>query len=75
MIFVEFQGCVYSKHHRQRCDKSAMKLVVLFSLKTVESLENGMAMRRVSLLSSESPNSVDADAWYKQALKPFETVL
>ena len=31
---------VYIKRQRQRCDNSVTMLVILFSLKTVESLEN-----------------------------------
>ena len=33
-------GPIYTKRQRQRCDNSAMTLAILFSLKTVESLEN-----------------------------------
>ena len=33
---------VYIKHRRQRCDNSAMILAALFSLETMESLENGL---------------------------------
>ena len=34
------QGPVYTKRQRQCCDNSAMTLAILFSLKSVESLEN-----------------------------------
>ena len=35
-------GPVYTKHQRQGCNHSAMTLVILFSLKSVESTENGL---------------------------------
>ena len=51
----------------------------MFSLKTIKSLENALqphsgvtplfSMRTVSLASSQSCRSVDADAWYKRGLK------
>ena len=57
---------------------SAMTLAILFSLKTIESLQNGVAtyfqatplfsMRTVSLVSSQSCCSVDADAQCKRGL-------
>ena len=66
----EGQGPVYTKRHRQCCDSSAMMLVVLFSLKITQSLQNGIAthfqvtpllsMRTESLGSSESSQSSDA---------------
>ena len=34
---------IYTKRPRQHCDNSAMTLGILFSLKTVESLQNGVA--------------------------------
>ena len=37
---VHAQGPVYTKRQRQLCDNVAMTLVILFSLKTMESLEN-----------------------------------
>ena len=56
-----------------------MKLVTLFSLNSVESLENGLqshfevtplfSMRTESLTSLQSCRSVDADAWCKWAIK------
>ena len=62
-----------------------MTLEILFSLKTVESLENRLqtnsgatplfSMRTVLLASSQSCRSVDADAWCKQALKYKVTVI
>ena len=36
------QGPIYTKRRRQCCDNSAMMLVILFSLKTMESFENGL---------------------------------
>ena len=58
---------------------TAMTLAILFSLKTMESLQNGFAthfqvtplisMRTESLASSQSGRSVDADAWCKRALR------
>ena len=35
-------GPIYIKRQRQRCDNSAMMIAVLFSLKTMESLQNGL---------------------------------
>ena len=71
-------GTVYTKRQRQCCDNSAITLAILFSLKTVESLENRLqthfgatplfSMRTVLLSSSQSCRSVDADAWCKWAL-------
>ena len=55
-----------------------MTLAIPFSLKTIESLQNGVAtylqatplisMRTKSLASSQSCRSFDADAWCKRAL-------
>ena len=39
-------GSVYTKRQRQRCDNSAMMLAILFSLKTMESLQNGVAFQK-----------------------------
>ena len=71
-------GPVYTKRQQQCCDNSAMMLVILFSLKTMESLQNRVAtyfqviplisMRTKSLASSQSGCRVDVDAWCKQAL-------
>ena len=71
-------GPIYIKRQRQRCDNSAM-IAVLFSLKTMESLQNGFAtyfqatplfsMRTKLQVLSQSCRSVDADAWCKRALK------
>ena len=36
-------GSVYTKRQCQRCDNFVMMLAILFSLKTVESLQNGVA--------------------------------
>ena len=56
-------GPVYTKHQHQHCNNSVMMLAILLSLKTMESLQNGVAthlqaaslfsMRTVSLVSSE----------------------
>ena len=35
-------GPMYTKRQRQLCDNAAMTLAILFSLKTMESLENGL---------------------------------
>ena len=59
-------GPVYTKHQRQRCDHSAMTLVILFSLKLMETLENGLQTH--SGASSQSCRSVDADVWCKRVL-------
>ena len=32
-------GPIYTKHQRQRCDHSAMRLAILFTLKTMELLQ------------------------------------
>ena len=57
-------GLVYTKHQRQSCDNSAMMLEILSSLKTKESLGNGLqphsgvtllfSMRTVLLVLSHS---------------------
>ena len=80
--FINWQwqsGPVYTKRQHQRCDNSAMTLAILFSLKSMESLENRLqphsgvtplfSMRTESQESSQSCCSVDADAWCKRALK------
>ena len=38
-----YLGPIYTKHQRQYCDNSGMMLAVLFSLKTMELLQNGVA--------------------------------
>ena len=63
---------------RQRCDNSAMTLAILFSLKSMELLENRLqphfratplfSMRTESQVALLSCCSVDADAWCKWAL-------
>ena len=73
------QGPIYTKRQRQRCDNSVMTLTTLFSLKTMESLQNWVAthfrmtllflMRTLLLASSQSCSSVVVDAWCKRALK------
>ena len=72
-------GSVYIKRQRQPCDNSAITLAILFSLKTMESLQIGVAihfqatlffsMRSEMLASSQSCHSIDADTWYKWHLK------
>ena len=59
-------GPVYTKRQRQRCDHSAMTLVILFSLKSMEMLENGLQTH--SGASSQSCHSIDTDTWCKGAL-------
>ena len=59
-------GPIYTKRQRQHCDHSAIMLAILFSLKSMETLENGLQTH--SGASSQSCRSVDADAWCKQAL-------
>ena len=76
---IKVLGPIYTKHQRQCCDNSGMTLAILFSLKTVESLENGLqthsgaipliSIRTESQASSQSCRSVDADAWCKRTLK------
>ena len=58
---------VYTKRQRQRCDHSAMTLAILFSLKSIEKLENGL--QTYSGASSQSCHSVVTDAWCKRALR------
>ena len=59
-------GHVYTKRQRQCCDHTAMTLVILFSLKSMEMLENGLQTHYGAL--SQSCCSFDADAWCKRAL-------
>ena len=56
-------GSVYTMCQRQRCDNSAMRLAVLLSLKTMESLQNGVAthFRVTPLVSMSSMASVIAE--------------
>ena len=75
-IMLNSLGPVYTKRQRQRCDNSAMTLVILFSLKTVELFNNGLqphsgvtplcSMRMLLLVSSQSCCSIDA--WCKRTL-------
>ena len=37
-------GPIYTKRQHQHCDKFALTLVILFSLKTIESLQDGVAI-------------------------------
>ena len=70
-------GPVYTKHKHQCCDNCVIMLAILFYLKTMKSLENGLqpqseatplfSMRTESLASSQSCHSVDTDAWCKWA--------
>ena len=57
-------GPVYTKHQRRFCDHSVMTLVILFSLKSMETLENGLQTHYGAL--SQSCCSVNADAWCKR---------
>ena len=60
------------KHQRESFDNSGVTLAILLSLKTMESLQNGvtthfqatplLSMRTVSLASLQSSCSVNADA-------------
>ena len=69
---------IYTKHQRLCCENSAMTLAILFLLKTMELLQNGVAnhfevtplfsMRTVLLASSQSFCSIDANTWCKWAL-------
>ena len=76
----EFVRPVYTKRQSQRCNIiSAMMLAILFSLKTMESIQNGIAnhfqatplfsMKTVMLASLQSCHNVDADAWCKLGLR------
>ena len=75
---MQLLGPVYTKRLRQRCDNSAMMPAMLFSLKTVDSLQNGLqphsgvtpsfSMKTLLLATSQSCGSVDSDAGCKQTL-------
>ena len=75
---------IYTKHQCQCCGNTAMTLAILFSLKSVELLENGLqtysgvtplfSMRTESQVSSQSCHSIDADAWCKWALTVLKSV-
>ena len=77
-------GLVYNKHQYQRCANSTMAVVILFSLKSVESLGNRLQpqsgvtrlilMRTESQMSLQSCRSVDADAWCKWTLRYISVV-
>ena len=70
---------VYTKYQSQCCDNSAMTLAVLFSLKTILSLQNGIAtnfqtaplfsMRTVLLASSNSCYSLELTLGVNRPLK------
>ena len=78
LVQADFLGPIYTKRPRQRWDNSAMMLAILFSLKTMESLENGLqphsgatplfSMRTVLLALSQRCCIIDADARCKWAL-------
>ena len=65
-------GPGYNKCQCQRCENCAMTVAILFSLKTMESLQNGVAthfqvtpsftMITESIASSQHCRRVDADA-------------
>ena len=73
-------GPVYTKYQHQYWDNFALTVVILFSLETMELLQNGIAtnfqaiplfsMRTELLVSSKSCRN-DADAWCKRALNLF----
>ena len=76
---VRAYGPVYNKRQCQCCNDSVMMLVIVFLLKSMESLQNGVAthfqvtplfsMRTESLATLQNCRSVDGDVWCKQALK------
>ena len=67
-------GPIYTKRQCQHCDNSVMTLEILFSLKSMELFQNGVAtyFQATPLISmrteSQSHCSVDADVWCKRAL-------
>ena len=73
-----FLGLVHTERQRHFCHNAAMMLAILFSLKTVESLENGLqphpgatpmfSMRTESLALSQSYRNVDSDTQCKLVL-------
>ena len=63
---IQLLGPVYTKRQHQRYHHSAMTLVILFSLKSMETFENGLQTH--SGASSQSCRSVDTDIWCKRAL-------
>ena len=75
-------GLVYTKRQCQRCDNSSMRLAILFSFKTMESLENRLqphsgatlliSMRTELQASLLCCRSVDADVWCKWVLTPLD---
>ena len=85
-VFLRSNGCtieqssgpVYTKCQQQCCNNSAMTQAILFSLKEMVSLQNGLAthfraaslfsMRTVLVASLQSCYGVDAGAWCKWAL-------
>ena len=72
-------GPIYTKRQHQCCDNSVMMLAILLSMKSVESLQNGVAtyfhttplisMRTKTQASSQSCRSIDVDAWCKWAFR------
>ena len=67
-------GPIYIKCHGQPCDNSVMMLAILFSLKTMVSLESGLqshsgATPLVSMTAvSQSFHSISSDLQYNRAL-------
>ena len=59
-------GPVYTKHQRQRCNHSAIMIAILFSLKSIETLENGLQTH--SGASLQSCRRVDTDVGVNGAL-------
>ena len=59
-------GLVYTKHQHKRCHHSAITLAIMFSLKSMETFENGLQTH--SGASLQSCRSIDPDVWCKRAL-------
>ena len=74
-IIVQRKGPFTTSVRVQHCDNSAMMLAIVFSLKTMELIQNGIvtyfqetplfSMRTILIASPQSCRSVDADAWCK----------
>ena len=84
-LFSDINGKGPLKRQHQRCANSAKMLAILYSLKTMEWLQNGIetdfkgtplfSMRTESLASLESCCSIDVDAWCKRALTAVKIIL
>ena len=71
-------GSIKTKRHYQCCDNSAMVTVILFSLKTMQSLQIATHLQvtplfSVSLASRQSYRSINTNAWCKRALRRRKT--